>query len=96
MPATVRVYVPTLWRHLTRQQATISLEARDMAELVEGLGATYPGLKDVLIDERGQIFPYINVFINRGLISPIDNLAIPLNDGDEVTFIPAFAGGGPT
>ncbi len=89
----VKVYVPALWRHLVGNQATIDLKANSMAELLEGLGIAYPGLKDVLVDEKGQIFPYINIFINRGLIAPDSGLAIPLNDGDEVSFIPAFAGG---
>jgi len=68
------------------------VEASNIAELLDKLEAFKPGFKSHVMNERGKIFRYINIFVNQEAVSP--GLYITLNEGDEVAFVPALAGDG--
>jgi molybdopterin synthase sulfur carrier subunit len=87
------VYVPTPLRRLTAGQAKVSVEANTVAELVEKLEASYPGVKDRLLDEDGKVKRFINVFVNGEEMRGLQSEATSLNPNDEVSIIPAMAGG---
>ena len=88
----IKVYIPSLWRNLTGGKARLEVEASDIAGALESLEALNPGFKSHVMNEKGEIFPYIIIFINQEAVSP--GLSITLNEGDEVAFLPVLAGDG--
>ncbi|GAP64499.1 MAG: MoaD/ThiS family protein [Ardenticatenia bacterium] len=88
------VYVPTPLRRLTGGQARVEVQASTIRDLVEALEAQYPGVKARLVDEeRGEIKRFINVFVNGEEIRALQGEETPLSENDEVSIIPAMAGG---
>ena len=64
-----------------------------MDGLIEALDGRYPGLKSRLCDENGKLRRFLNVYVNSEDIRFLDNQATPLKAGDEVSIVPAVAGG---
>ncbi len=89
--ATVRI--PTPLRRLTGGQAKVQVNGGNISELVSSLDRAYPGLKDRLVDETGDIKRFVNIFVNGEEIRTLQGAATPLKDADEVSIIPAMAGG---
>ena len=89
--ATIRI--PTPLRRLTGGQAKVQASGGTIAEMVQVLDKNYPGLKDRLVDETGEIKRFVNVFVNGTEIRTLQGEATALADGDEVSIIPAMAGG---
>ena len=89
--ATVRI--PTPLRRLTGNQAKVQVAGDTVTDLVNKLDTAYPGMKDRLVDETGDIKRFINIFVNGDEIRTLQGAATPLNDADEVSIIPAMAGG---
>ena len=89
----VSVYVPTPFRRLTGNRATVEAHGRDVAELLEDLDARYPGFRALIYDEHNQIPAHINIYVNSKEISTLEGTATPLQEGDQVAVIPALAGG---
>ena len=91
MPVLVRI--PTPLRSLTKGQAEVEGQADTVAGLIESLEKQFPGLKERLVDESGEMRRFINVYVNEEDIRFLKNRETPLKDGDEVSIIPAIAGG---
>ena len=91
MPVLVRI--PTPLRSLTKGQAEVEGQADTVAGLIESLEKQFPGLKERLVDESGEMRRFINVYVNEEDIRFLQNQQTPLKDGDEVSIIPAIAGG---
>ncbi len=91
MPAKVRIPAPL--RKLTQDQAVVEIEGKTIQELLNGLEKNYPGLKERICDESGQIRRFVNVFINGEDIRFKDGPKTAVSDGAEVSIIPAIAGG---
>ncbi|MEI6616166.1 MAG: MoaD/ThiS family protein, partial [Cyanobium sp. ELA507] len=72
---------------------TLSLEAGSVDELLVALNARYPGIIDRLCDEGGKLRRFLNVYVNSEDIRFLDHQATALADGDEVSIVPAVAGG---
>jgi molybdopterin synthase sulfur carrier subunit len=89
----VRVLIPTPLQKLTQQQDTVECEAQSVSQLVESLEQNWPGMKNRLCDESGQIRRFVNVFVNSEDIRFLQGRDTPLHDGDEVSIVPAIAGG---
>ncbi|APB34430.1 Molybdopterin converting factor, small subunit [Gloeomargarita lithophora Alchichica-D10] len=89
----VRVLIPTPLQKLTQAQDTVECEAQSVAQLVESLEQSWPGMKTRLCDESGQIRRFVNVFVNSEDIRFLQGRETPLQDGDEVSIVPAIAGG---
>ncbi len=89
--ATVRI--PTPLRRLTGGQAKVQVAGGNVMELVSSLDHTYPGMKDRLVDETGDIKRFINIFVNGEEIRTLQGSATPIKEADEVSIIPAMAGG---
>ena len=90
---TVTVRIPQPLRNLTGNQATVPGEGADLAGCIAGLEATFPGIKERIMDETGQLRRFVNVYVNGDDVRFIDGLGTPLKDGDEVSIVPAVAGG---
>jgi sulfur-carrier protein len=90
---TVKVLVPTPLQKFTNDQATLECGGSNVAELIESLEQSCPGIKARLCDEQGQLRRFLNFYVNSEDIRFLDGTATPLNDGDEVSIVPAVAGG---
>ena len=91
MAATVRI--PTPLRKLTNEQETVEVESATIGTAVEELEGKFPGIKERLVDEEGEIRRFVNVYVNEEDIRFLENQNTPLKDGDNVSIIPAIAGG---
>lgn len=91
MPAKVRI--PTPLRKLTNEQELVEVSAGTIATAVAELQAQFPGIKERLLDEKGEVRRFVNVYVNEEDIRFLENQATPVKDGDEISIIPAIAGG---
>jgi MoaD family protein len=89
----VTVLIPTPLQKFTNNQATIECDANTMGALIESLENTCPGIKERLCDEQGNPRRFLNFYVNSEDIRFLDNLNTDLKDGDEVSIVPAVAGG---
>ena len=89
----VKVHIPTPMRQHTEGQAIVdSVTGATVQDLLENLGKKFPGLVSRIF-ENGQVRRFVNIYINDEDVRYLDNLKTPLKDGDEVSIIPAVAGG---
>jgi len=91
MPTKVRI--PTPLRKLTNNEELVEINATTIGEAVAQLQARYPGIKERLVDDNGEIRRFVNVYVNEEDIRFLKNLQTPIKDGDEISIIPAIAGG---
>ena len=89
----VQVLIPTPLQKFTNDEASVELDATSVDALVDALDNRYPGLKGRLCDEVGKLRRFLNVYVNSEDIRFLDNQATALKDGDEVSIVPAVAGG---
>ena len=91
----VLVRIPTPLRRITNGQAQIELESATMGELVENLDASFPGFKERLLDENGDLRYFVNLYLNGEDVRFLQGLETSTKSGDEVSIVPAVAGGSP-
>ena len=89
----IKVRIPTPLRPLTRGQGEVEAKASSIAEMIDNLNATHPGLKDRLCDEKGELRRFVNIYVNEEDIRFLNGKDTSLKDGDEVSIVPAIAGG---
>jgi molybdopterin synthase sulfur carrier subunit len=89
----INVRIPAPLRGLTNQQGTVSAEGGSVGECIDCLEGLYPGLKERLCDETGELRRFINVYVNGEDVRFLSGLQSPLKTGDEVSIVPAVAGG---
>lgn len=89
--ATVRI--PSPLRRYTNGQSKVESNGATINELINNLEAQYPGVKARLCDDNGQIKRYVNVFVNDEEIRALQGGDTPITTTDEVSIIPAMAGG---
>ncbi len=87
------IYVPTPLRKVTNGQSKVQLNGANVADLIERAETQYPGFRERVLDNDGQVKRFINVFVNGVDIRTLQGKATPVKDGDEVSVIPAMAGG---
>jgi sulfur-carrier protein len=90
----VTVYIPTSFRRATNNRDRVEVTAIDISRLLDQLEASYGGLKGLVRDEGGEVHHHVNIYVNSEAIESLQGVRTPLKDGDEVTIIPALAGGG--
>lgn len=88
-----QVYLPTPLRRLTHGQARVAAEGRTVDEALSVLERRYPGLREQLRESTGEVRRFINVFVNGTEIRTLQGPATPIREEDEVSIIPAMAGG---
>lgn len=88
-----KVRIPAPLRKLTKDQAIVEAQGANIEELIASLEKTYPGLKERICDESGQIRRFINVFVNGEDIRFKQGAKTSVGEGAEVSIIPAIAGG---
>ena len=89
----VNVRIPTPLRKLTQDKDTVQSTGKTINEIVENLEKQYPGLKERLCDERGELRRFVNIYLNDEDIRFAQGKATAVKDGDEISIIPAIAGG---
>jgi molybdopterin synthase sulfur carrier subunit len=89
----VQVLIPTPLQKFTNDEASVSVEADSVDTLLQSLEARFPGIRARLCDEGGKLRRFLNVYVNSEDIRFLDNQSTPLQDGDEVSIVPAVAGG---
>jgi molybdopterin converting factor small subunit len=89
----VTVLVPTALQKFTDNQAVLECSGSSIAELLDSLEQVCPGIKTRLCDEEGKPRRFLNFYVNSEDIRFLEGTATPLKDGDEVSIVPAVAGG---
>lgn len=89
--ATVRI--PTPLRKYTQGQEEVSIAAADVRGLIDALETSYPGIRERICDDKGAVRRFVNIFVADEDIRFLDNLDTPVKDTDEVSIVPAIAGG---
>ncbi len=89
----VKVKIPTPLQKLTKDQGEVTASGETVAALIADLEKSYPGLRERLCDEQGKLRRFVNIYVNEEDIRFLKGDATPLKDGDEVSIIPAIAGG---
>jgi molybdopterin synthase sulfur carrier subunit len=91
----IKVRIPTPLRPLTKGQGEVEAQARSITEMIDTLNASHPGIKDRLCDETGELRRFVNIYVNEEDIRFLKGKETSLEDGDEVSIVPAIAGGSP-
>ncbi len=89
----VKVLIPTPLQKFTNNQATIECTGSNIDELINSLENDCPGIKARICDETGKPRRFLNLYVNSEDIRFLDNTDTALQDGDEVSIVPAVAGG---
>ena len=88
-----KVRIPTPLRKLTHDEDLVEVKATNVGEAINELQSRFPGIKERLLDETGALRRFVNVYVNEEDIRFLQNKETKLKDGDEVSIIPAIAGG---
>jgi sulfur-carrier protein len=88
-----KVRIPAPLRKLTKEQAVVDCQGKTVDEVLADLEKSYPGIKERICDENGQIRRFINVFVNGEDIRFKDGSKTTVAEGAEISIIPAIAGG---
>lgn len=89
----VKVRIPTPLRTLTNGSEEVTVEGNSIKEVIDNLETEYKGFKERLCDENGQIRRFINFYLNDEDIRFKDNQETTVKDGDQISIVPAIAGG---
>lgn len=89
----VKVLIPTPLQKFTREQATVECEGGNIVEVLNSLEQNFPGIKARLCDEQGELRRFVNFYVNSEDIRFLDGKDTALQSGDEVSIVPAVAGG---
>ncbi|HLG22880.1 MAG TPA: ubiquitin-like small modifier protein 1 [Candidatus Manganitrophaceae bacterium] len=89
----IKVRIPTPLRKLTGGQGEVTAQGENIAALIGALEKEYPGIKERLCDEQGELRRFVNIYINEEDIRFRQGIQTPVKKGDEVSIIPAIAGG---
>jgi sulfur-carrier protein len=89
----IKVRIPTPLRPLTKNQGEVEINGANIAEIIENLNSSYSGLKDRLCDDKGELRRFVNIYVNEEDIRFLKGRDTVLKDGDEVSIVPAIAGG---
>ena len=88
----ISVRIPTPLRTLTGGNETVDVEGATVRDVIEALEKKAPGIKDRLLDDKG-VRRFVNLYVNGDDIRFLDNTNSPVKDGDEISIVPAIAGG---
>lgn len=89
----IKVRIPTPLRPLTKGQGEVEAKGGSIDEMIAHLDSTHPGIKDRLCDEKGELRRFVNIYVNEEDIRFLKGKDTTLKDGDEVSIVPAIAGG---
>ena len=90
----VKVKIPTPLRGLTNNQDMVTTNGADtIGEAIQELEGQFPGMRERLLDDTGELRRFVNIYVNGEDVRFLDGLDTALKSGDEVSIVPAVAGG---
>jgi len=89
----IEVSIPTPLRGLTGEKETVEATGSNVGEVIDDLNKNYPGIADRLLKEDGSLNRFIIICVNGEDVRFLDEKATAVKDGDEVSIVPAIAGG---
>ncbi len=89
----IMVRIPTPLRRFTNGSDEVGTAGSTIGAVVDNLEQSFPGIKERLCDEEGRVRRFVNIYVNGDDIRFLSNLDTPVKDGDEVSIVPAIAGG---
>jgi molybdopterin synthase sulfur carrier subunit len=89
----VQVRIPTPLRSITKGNAEVRAVGGTVAEVVDDLERQFPGLRERLVDEHGELRRFVNIYVNEEDIRFVEGKKTALKDGDTLSIVPAIAGG---
>ena len=90
---TIKVKIPTPLRSLTQDQGLVSISATNVESAINELEKQFPGIKERVCEEDGSLRRFVNIYINGEDIRFLDDLQSSIKDNDELSIVPAVAGG---
>jgi len=92
---TVSFWIPGPLRSMTGGRSRVDIETSGgtLHDVLDALFATYPGIRDRIMTEQGEVREHVNLFVGQTLAHTAGGLATPLTDGVEISIIPAISGG---
>ena len=87
-----QVRVPTPLRKFTGGSEAVEAEGATVTAILADLDTRYPGIRERICDESGQVRRFVNIFVNGEDIRFLQHLDTPVKDGDELSIVPAIAG----
>ncbi len=87
------IRIPTPLRKLTGEQEVVQADGATVGELLHSLDTNFPGFKERICDEQGNVRRFVNVYLNDEDIRFLDEQATAVREGDELSIVPAIAGG---
>ena len=87
------VRIPTPLRKLTNDLEVVSAAGANVGELLDNLDKAFPGLRERICDEQGNVRRFVNIFVNDEDIRFLEDKATAVKDTDEISIVPAIAGG---
>ena len=89
----VSVRIPTILRTYTNGESEVQADGGTLAEVIESLESSYPGIKGRIVDDKGSIRRFVNVYVGNDDVRFLESLATSTPPGIQVSVIPAVAGG---
>jgi molybdopterin synthase sulfur carrier subunit len=89
----VRVRVPTPLRRFTAGNGEVDAAGASLKDVINDLESRHPGMRDRLLDEKGEIRRFVNIYVNGDDVRFLDQLNSAVKDGDDISIVPAIAGG---
>ncbi len=89
----IKVRIPTPLRKLTNNKDEVEGTGKNIKELIDDVERQYPGLKERICEDDGKIRRFVNIYVNDEDIRFKNSIDTELKDGDEISIIPAIAGG---
>jgi molybdopterin synthase sulfur carrier subunit len=89
----IHVRIPTPLRRFTNGADEVGTNGATIGAVVNDLEQQYPGIKERLCDDAGNVRRFVNIYVNGDDIRFLNHLETPVKDGDEVSIVPAIAGG---
>jgi molybdopterin synthase sulfur carrier subunit len=89
----IKIKIPTPLRKITQGTGEVEISGKTIDDIINGLERDYPGIKERLCDESGELRRFVNIYVNQEDIRFMKGKETPLKDGDEVSIVPAIAGG---
>lgn len=89
----ISVRIPTPLRRVTNGVDKVDAEGDTLDQIIDSLDSQYPGIKGRLCDEDGELRNFVNVYVNGEDVRFMQGLATATKSGDEVSIVPAVAGG---
>jgi molybdopterin synthase sulfur carrier subunit len=88
-----KVRIPTPLRKLTNNEEVVEVKAATIGDAIVELQSRYPGIKERLVDDNGEVRRFVNVYVNEEDVRFLDGKETALKEGDHVAIVPAIAGG---